>query len=143
MSSHHFVKEDQEPALLIINPDAIPFEKIQELLEWSPLVIVSHPALERVLSWGIKVDVVLTHDDSPLAEIAKEQAPLKIIKMTGDEEEFASAGTFLAHRKQSHLNVILDESQSLFPIASRLADQINVVLFDRSRKWHFVSSGSY
>lgn len=33
MSSHHIVRENQEPALLIADAHAISFEKIQELLE--------------------------------------------------------------------------------------------------------------
>ena len=57
MSSHHFVKEDQEPALIIADASAVSFEKIQELLEWSPTVIVMESSLEMVLSWGIKMDV--------------------------------------------------------------------------------------
>lgn len=55
MSSHHFVKENQEPALLILCTEAIPFEKLQEILEWSPTVITTEGCIEKVLGWGIKM----------------------------------------------------------------------------------------
>ena len=45
MSSHHFVKEGQEPALLIM--DALSLALIEPLLEWAPQVIVCENALRH------------------------------------------------------------------------------------------------
>ncbi len=59
MSSHHFVKEQQEPAVFILNADEIHFDQISPLLEWVPTVLVVEDALDQVLSWGIKIDVIL------------------------------------------------------------------------------------
>lgn len=58
MSSHHFVKEKQEPALLIIQTGSCDFRIIEELLEWSPQVFVKANLIEEILLWGIKVDFV-------------------------------------------------------------------------------------
>ena len=54
MSSHHIVKDDQEPALIIANGAACSQELLGQLLEWSPLVIVLDSAIERVLDLEIK-----------------------------------------------------------------------------------------
>ncbi len=59
MSSHHFVKEQQEPAVFILNPSGINFESVASLLEWSPTLLVDQESVDLVLSWGIKIDVVL------------------------------------------------------------------------------------
>jgi hypothetical protein len=59
MSSHHFVKEQQEPAVFILEVEGISFETVAPLLEWSPTLLVAQEAVEVVLSWGIKIDVVL------------------------------------------------------------------------------------
>ena len=59
MSSHHIVRDDQEPALIIANGASCSEELLGQLLEWSPLVIVLDSAIERVLELGIKVDVLL------------------------------------------------------------------------------------
>ncbi|HYG16495.1 MAG TPA: thiamine diphosphokinase, partial [Bacteroidia bacterium] len=40
MSSHHFVKEKQEPALIIANGEACSRELLGQLLEWQPTVMV-------------------------------------------------------------------------------------------------------
>lgn len=36
MSSHHIVRDDQEPALIIANGAACSSELLGQLLEWSP-----------------------------------------------------------------------------------------------------------
>ena len=59
MSSHHIVRDDQEPALIIANGASCSSELLGQLLEWSPLVIVLDSAIERVMQLDIKVDVLL------------------------------------------------------------------------------------
>ena len=59
MSSHHIVRDEQEPALIIGDAYALPWEELGQLLEWSPTVICSHRALEGLQHLGIKVDVVV------------------------------------------------------------------------------------
>ena len=66
MSSHHIVREKQEPGLLIINLDGFNDEYLGQLLEWSPTVIVADTILEEVLSLGIKIDAVLGDTDHHL-----------------------------------------------------------------------------
>jgi thiamine pyrophosphokinase len=64
MSSHHFVRDKQEPALIIANGDECSNDLLNQLLEWNPFVLVLDGALDRVLMKGIKVDAVLGDFDS-------------------------------------------------------------------------------
>ena len=64
MSSHHFVRDKQEPALIIANGDECSNEVLNQLLEWNPFVLVLDGALDRVLMKGIKVDAVIGDFDS-------------------------------------------------------------------------------
>ena len=59
MSSHHIVRDDQAPALIIANGASCNPDLLGQLLEWSPLVIVLDSAMERVMKLDIKVDVLL------------------------------------------------------------------------------------
>ena len=81
MSSHHIVRDDQEPALIIANGAECSSELLGQLLEWSPIVIVLDSAMERVINLGIKVDVLLGDFDGDFnPEIYKEkQFPLEIV----------------------------------------------------------------
>jgi len=64
MSSQHFVRDKQEPALIIANGDECSNEVLNQLLEWNPFVLVLDGALDRVLMKGIKVDAVIGDFDS-------------------------------------------------------------------------------
>jgi len=81
MSSHHIVKEGQEPALIIANGENCSAELLGQLLEWSPLVIVLDGAINRVLKLGVKVDVLLGDFDSKnhALDVANEQPNIEII----------------------------------------------------------------
>jgi hypothetical protein len=62
MSSHHIVREKQEPALLIMSLEGFESENLGQILEWSPTLIVNEDIYELVDSMGIKIDAVLTKD---------------------------------------------------------------------------------
>ncbi len=66
MSSHHIVREKQEPALLIVDLSGFNEEYLGQLLEWSPTIIVPLHLFEKVISMGIKVDVVLAQENPSL-----------------------------------------------------------------------------
>jgi len=59
MSSHHFVKEKQEPALLILSDSSFEKNILDQLLEWSPIVIVEDKCLIQLNHEPIKIDYVL------------------------------------------------------------------------------------
>ncbi len=59
MSSHHIVRENQEPALFIANPDCLVDEYLNQILEWSPTIITLAEHYESLKAREIKIDVVL------------------------------------------------------------------------------------
>ena len=109
MSSHHIVRDDQEPALIIANGAACSEELIGQLLEWSPLVIVLDSAIERVLELGIKVDVLLGDFDrgfNPEYYLQK-QYPLEIVHTPNqDKTDLEKAFDYLIEKGHKAVNVI-------------------------------------
>ena len=55
MSSHHVVKEKQEPGLLILDPGDFDNEYLGQLLEWSPTVLIADSLTAWAEALGIKV----------------------------------------------------------------------------------------
>lgn len=109
MSSHHIVRDDQEPALIIANGAACNPELLGQLLEWSPLVIVLDSAIERVVDLGIKVDVLLGDFDRGFdPEIYKTtQYPIEIVHTPDqDKTDLEKAFDYLIERKIPAVNVI-------------------------------------
>lgn len=64
MSSHHIIRDKQEPALVIANGESCSRELLDELLEWSPFVLALDGAFARLTAMGIKVDAVIGDFDS-------------------------------------------------------------------------------
>lgn len=109
MSSHHIVRDDQEPALIIANGEACSFELLGQLLEWSPLVVVLDSAIERVHQLGIKVDVLLGDFDRNFDAdyYKKEQFPIEIIQIKNQEKtDLEKAFDYLIERKIPMVNVV-------------------------------------
>jgi len=106
MSSHHFVKEQQEPAVFILAVEGISFETVAPLLEWSPTLLVAQEAVEVVLSWGIKIDVVLgtLAFQSESRHLLEEQYPLRFLTVsTGSTLEEGIHYLLASQHKGVHL----------------------------------------
>lgn len=109
MSSHHIVRDDQEPALIIANGEACSQELLGQLLEWSPIVIVLDSAIERVLELGIKVDVLFGDFDRGFdASYYKEkQYPLEIVYAPNQNKtDLEKAFDYLIEKGHKAVNVI-------------------------------------
>jgi len=109
MSSHHIVRDDQEPALIIANGASCSFELLGQLLEWSPVVVVLDNAIDRVLQLDIKVDVLLgDFDDNFNPEVYKEkQFPLEIVYTPNqDKTDLEKAFDYLIEKGHQAVNVV-------------------------------------
>ncbi|GAB4107816.1 thiamine diphosphokinase [Echinicola sediminis] len=130
MSSHHFVKEQQEPALLILDTNHIGYDQIAPLLEWVPTVLVAEKEVEKVTSWGIKIDVILASSDFQKLhyQLLEEQFPLRF--MTVKQNDFLEEGLqYLIATKHPAVNIIGFDHLQLFSMEAKL-DLINMVVFD-------------
>ncbi|MFP9116058.1 thiamine diphosphokinase [Flavobacterium sp. RHBU_3] len=143
MSSHHIVRDDQEPALIIANGAECSKELMGQLLEWSPLVIVLDSAIDRVMQLGIKVDVLLGDFDRGFApeKYLEQQYPLEIV-YTPDQEktDLEKAFDYLITRKIPAVNVIwatgkrADHTITNITNIVRFRDKLKIVLLDDHSK---------
>ncbi|WP_373513543.1 thiamine diphosphokinase [Persicitalea sp.] len=109
MSSHHIVREKQEPALIIANGEACSDEMLGQLLEWSPFVVVLDHAIYRVLDRGIKVDAWLGDfdHDHDFDAIRARQHPLEIVPTPDqDKTDLEKAIDFLIERGFPAANIV-------------------------------------
>ncbi|MBC8053559.1 MAG: thiamine pyrophosphokinase [Sphingobacteriaceae bacterium] len=92
MSSHHIIRDKQEPALLIMDLEDFDHENLGQLLEWSPTIIVAEEMFEAVDSLGIKIDGVVSknqhyHQQPETIVIHTEDNPLQdaLKYLTGEQ----------------------------------------------------------
>ena len=109
MSSHHIVRDDQEPALIIANGQACSTELLGQLLEWSPLVVVLDSAIERVMKLDLKVDVLIGDFDRNFnaEKYIETQFPIEIIHAPDQNKtDLEKAFDYLIDRKIPAVNVV-------------------------------------
>ena len=143
MSSHHIVRDDQEPALIIANGLECNSELLGQLLEWSPYVIVLDSAIERVIELGIKVDVLLGDFDRDFdAQFYKENHfPIEIVHTPDQNKtDLQKAFDFLIEKGHKAVNVVwatgkrADHTLNNFSTLVSYRNELKVVLFDDHSK---------
>lgn len=142
MSSHHFVRENQEPALVIFDARAISFESVQQLLEWMPTIVVLHTEIETVLGWGIKVDVVLVPANESMAWIERiqDQQPIEAVLFQANESAVDRAIFFLQSRNIPAVNWLMPDTASLSLVSDVKSD---TEVFVHNIRWSRVKSGLF
>ena len=129
MSSHHIVKEKQEPALYIHQLGNFDEEYLGQLLEWSPTLIVAASEYEKVISLGLKVDVVFGKDENiQLQENTK--------WMFTPAESLPTVVKYLIAEKYPAVNIISPENR--FDDLAGFLNQIDIVLFTDNDKSYAV-----
>lgn len=110
MSSHHIVREKQEPALIIANGESCSSELLHELLEWNPFVVVLDGAIKRVIKIGIKADVLLGDFDRgeiEIVQIQESQFPIEVVHTPDQNKtDLEKAFDFLVERGFDAVNVV-------------------------------------
>jgi thiamine pyrophosphokinase len=139
MSSHHVVRDTQEPALIIANGETCSRDLLDQLLEWNPIVMVLDGALPRVIELGIKIDIVLGDFDRehrPEQYLAH-QYPVEIIHTPDQEKTDLQKGIeLLITRNHKAINIIwatgkrADHTLNNLNCLATYKDQVNMVVYD-------------
>lgn len=132
MSSHHVIREKQEPALLILSLKDFPSEFLGQLLEWSPTVLVSEAMYDHAESLGIKIDGIITNDPD-----FKTQEHTHIILTENNPLE--DGMKYLVGEQYHAVNIVADKF-ALKDFAV-YADDIDMVIFAEGKKIYPIRSG--
>ncbi|MGM8362989.1 thiamine diphosphokinase [Flavobacterium sp. ARAG 55.4] len=143
MSSHHIVRDDQEPALIIANGASCSPELLGQLLEWSPLVIVLDSAIDRVMQLDIKIDVLLGDFDRDFDpdHYKEKQYPLEIVHTPDqDKTDLEKAFDYLYEKNFTAVNVVwatgkrTDHTITNITNIVRYRDKLKIVILDDHSK---------
>lgn len=133
MSSHHIVREKQEPALLVLNLTDFSEELLGQLLEWSPTVITIPDIAEHLSVYETKVDIIIA-DEAP----ADMQADVKLIPQN-NQTPVSAAMTYLAYKGYPAVNVITRDVT--LPDFEPYVNKINIVIYSTRQNIYPVTSG--
>lgn len=139
MSSHHFVREGQEPALLIAG--AVDFTLAEPLLEWAPHVVVLEETLATVLTWGIKIDTVIasTSTEAELQRLLAHQVPVQIVaEPAGDGLE--NALLYLRTAREYTANILIPDATHAFASVAHFHHALQLSLITPTLRWSWIAS---
>jgi thiamine pyrophosphokinase len=133
MSSHHIVREKQEPALLVLGLDNFTDELLGQLLEWAPTVITTPQIAEQLMVYGIKIDWIITGNlDDTLQPDVK--------AMPCGNGDFANCAlTWLVASGYPAVNIVTDELN--LADFTAFAAQLNLVIFHQNKKIYTITPG--
>jgi thiamine pyrophosphokinase len=133
MSSHHIVREKQEPALLVLGLEHFPDELLGQLLEWSPTVIATADTADILTSRGIKIDwLIAGRNDDP------SQSDVKL--MPAEEGNLTDAALeYLLESEYPAVNIITDELN--LDNFVHFANRIDIVIFHNKRRIYPITNG--
>ena len=105
MSSHHFVKEGQEPALIVANGQSCSYELLTQIIEWSPYVVALDGAYNRLSELQVFADLVLGDMDSLVTLPASKKT--QFIKIDSQEKtDLEKAIDYLIEKGYQDINVV-------------------------------------
>lgn len=133
MSSHHVVRDEQEPAVVIASPPGDIFPRLADMFEWSPIVVVLDEALPDFLPWNTKLDVVAGSANA--LEKFKEQLIFQepYQKVLANEAALETVLKYLSNNnhKTAHIFMLAPKPKTL---QKMLGNKMELVFFDREMK---------
>lgn len=130
MSSHHVVRDFQEPALLIADGEPCSMQLLEQLLNWSPVVVALDGAFPKLCELGIKVDYWLgdfddLNPEEKLVELG--QSNVEIVH-TPDQNytDFEKGIAFLIEKGAAEINIVWADGKRLDHAASNLSSFVKM-----------------
>lgn len=143
MSSHHFVKEQQEPAVFILNTAGISFDAVSPLLEWVPTVLIAQECVDVVLSWGIKIDVILATAEFQRTNfhLLEEQYPVRFLTVS-QSDPLEEGIHFLLASQHNGVHLVGFDPINLESLHSKIA-LLDLTILDEEWKYFPVKEGKF
>lgn len=134
MSSHHFVKEKQEPALLILADASIDENLLAQLLEWAPIVFVEDRCLPLINHNPIKIDYVIqcSMPDEELESWIAFQENVSVLKLNL-ENKILELIQFLKSDKHDAVSIVGHDTRIEHEILNAEED-LNIIFYSTSYK---------
>lgn len=138
MSSHHFVIEGQEPALIIANGAMCSYDLLTSLLEWCPFVVVLDGAMDRIQKLEVKPDVVIGDMDS--LSLSINDIDVEVISVDDQDSTDLEKGIeYLIGRGYDQINIVwatgkrLDHTVNNFTTLAKYSEY-KIVMYDDHSK---------
>jgi len=129
MSSHHIVRDKQEPGLLLLKWEPGTPMLLDQLCQWCPIIVVDETCVSKFLELGLKLNVVVNGGKAMIGEL-QYQAPLDFMDSHHEViesvektvmEELHVLGVFPWEKKSNESHVFYKNGRRFSKIQSDLS----------------------
>lgn len=141
MSSHHVIRDGQEPPVLLADAEASQHPLLPDLLEWSPVTICLDVAVPGLLRRGLKADYILCLKSAPdqWRYILDDNYSAQVVSTPGWPSVTEVVKQVLAEVHADHLHIVTGQEAE----RDWMASFGKVVVFTPSRKWSHYTTGTF
>jgi hypothetical protein len=141
MSSHHFVKENQEPALILA--EQFDLTEVSGLLEWSPCIVAFPAAFESVALHGLHIDFAINYD-STSTSLAERPVDFQLLTSGVDLKSMLDVSlSVLMARNCTHINIWTSQPEAALRLLEGTHSTLGLAVVDRTHAWARISSGKF
>lgn len=123
MSSHHVIRDEQEPPVIILDRTQN-IDLLKQLLGWSPFVYTMDETAEWAMSLDIKIDGVLVYKPNEHVKINLQSGNYQV-KQISAVNILASLINLLKNKSYTGINIFCSKVQN-----DKMLEDIENVLFD-------------
>jgi thiamine pyrophosphokinase len=133
MSSHHVVRDEQEPAVVIASPPGTAFSRLADMFEWSPVVVVLAEALSDFLQRDTKLDIVA--GDAKTLEAFEQQLAFQepYQKVISQKAVLEAALQYLIDKNHRTVHIFMYQPEPNL-VYAKFGDKLELVFFDKEMK---------
>lgn len=124
MSSHHVIRDEQEPPVIVLC-DNFDIDIVNDLLGWSPLLIVDVELLHLFDTRKIKVDAILKNT---LSESSNVNGPRELILSEMEKIDYQKILQILGNKAYTGVNIFCSAYQREYLIKSLMLQEENLTL---------------
>ncbi|MCA6078254.1 hypothetical protein [Fulvivirga sedimenti] len=141
MSSHHFVIEGQEPALLIETKKPLAHPFFEQLAGWNPIIIATEEAISELIHANVNVDHLLM-DKSAGKSDDEYRSELPHLQVHSDGSIGGTVNAILKNADCKHIQLITDENNN-FERWNTIASDLGITVFTPSHMWRHIAPGTF
>ncbi len=109
MSSHHVIRDEQEPPVFVLD-ETVNIDLLKQLLGWSPAVWVLEPIAEWTMSLDIKIDGILSKEPEKHQAIEQQSGSYSLSKLKNGGI-LAAINQIVASKLYTGINIFCNSRQ--------------------------------